>query len=76
MPAKKDPNAPKKALSAYMLWLGEHRAQYTVVGKPATETVKKAAEAWRNLEDKSEWEKKAAEDKKRYERDMAAFEKK
>ena len=29
---KKDPNAPKRAQSAYMLWLGENRAKLTKPG--------------------------------------------
>ena len=52
---KKDPNAPKKPLTAYMVWLGENRpalkAKYP--GLSITELSKKAGELWKTLDDKS-----------------------
>merc|ERR1719237_1117160 len=39
-------------------------------GMSIGEIAKKAGELWKGLGDKSEWEEKAAEDKKRYEAEM------
>jgi len=41
-----------------------------------TDVAKKAGEEWRKLGDKSKWEKMAAKDKERYDREMAAYKKK
>ena len=53
--AKKDPNAPKKALSAYMLWLNDTRDEIKKdnPGISITELSKKAGVLWKALEDKS-----------------------
>ena len=52
---KKDPNAPKKPLTAFMVWLQENRA--SIKAKDSTLSVaevgKKAGELWRQLEDTS-----------------------
>ncbi|RCN49629.1 HMG box [Ancylostoma caninum] len=64
---KKDPKAPKRALSAYMLWLSENRA---MLAKPVA---KAAGAEWAKVADKSKWEKLAAKEKKRYEKEMAAY---
>lgn len=52
---KKDPNAPKKALSAYMLWLNQTRDEIKKdnPGISITELSKKAGVLWKALEDKS-----------------------
>uniref|UniRef100_A0AC35GDM9 HMG box domain-containing protein n=1 Tax=Panagrolaimus sp. PS1159 TaxID=55785 RepID=A0AC35GDM9_9BILA len=71
----KDPNAPKRATSGYMIWLQENRARLTKPGMGVTDVAKAAGAEWRTLTDKSKWEKLAAEDKKRYEREMAAYKK-
>ena len=49
--AKKDPNAPKKPLSAYMLWLQENRASFKekYPGITVTEIGKKAGEMWKQI---------------------------
>jgi len=39
-----------------------------------TEIAQKAGEMWREMEDKSEYESKAAEDKKRYNKEMESYE--
>jgi len=70
---KKDPNAPKRAQSAYMLWLNECRASITKPGMGVTDVAKAAGAEWGKLTDKTKWEKKAADDKKRYEREMASY---
>ena len=53
--AKKDPNAPKKPLSAYMLWLQEMRPTLKKKYPSAsiTELSKKAGEHWKGITDKS-----------------------
>lgn len=53
--AKKDPNAPKKALSAYMFWLNATREQIKKdhPGISITELSKKAGVLWKALDDKS-----------------------
>lgn len=53
--AKKDPNAPKKALSAYMFWLNATREQIKkdYPGISITELSKKAGVLWKALDDKS-----------------------
>jgi len=74
--AKKDPNAPKRGTSGYMYWLAENRARLTKPGMGVTDVAKKAGEEWRKMGDKSKWEKMAAKDKERYDREMAAYKKK
>jgi len=53
--AKKDPNAPKKPLSAYMLWLQENRPNLKrkYPGANVTELAKRAGEVWKGISDKS-----------------------
>ena len=52
---KKDHNAPKKPLSAYMLWLQETRPKIKkkYPGLSLGETSKKGGELWKALDDKS-----------------------
>ena len=52
---KKDPNAPKKALSAYILWLNEARESIKKEnpGISIIELSKKAGVLWKALGDKS-----------------------
>jgi len=71
--AKKDPNAPKRGQSGYMIWLNESRKSLTKPGMSVTDVAKAAGVEWGKLKDKTKWEKLAAEDKKRYERESAAY---
>ena len=71
--AKKDPNAPKRGQSGYMFWLAENRSKLTKPGMGVTDVAKAAGAEWAKVGDKSKWEKKAADDKKRYEREMASY---
>lgn len=85
------PGQPKRAMSAYFIWMNENRESIKEKhpGLSVTEFGKKAGEMWKGLSDKSvilicvshenrflkslhqqEWEKKAADDKKRYEAEM------
>ncbi|TMW53241.1 hypothetical protein DOY81_001657 [Sarcophaga bullata] len=65
---KKDSNKPKRATTAFMLWLNDTREQIKKdnPGIKITEIAKKGGEMWRELKDKSKWEEKAAKDKQRY----------
>ena len=77
---KKDPNAPKKPMSAYMLFSNHIRAtvkddnpalKFGDIAKVVSEKYKQFTE-----KDKALWGEKAEEDKKRYKQEMAAFMKK
>lgn len=74
---KKDPNAPKRALSAFFFFCGEFRASIKAdhpdynVGEIAKELGKR----WEKVTDKSKYEGQAAADKVRYEKAMAAYNK-
>uniref|UniRef100_A0A914P5X3 HMG box domain-containing protein n=1 Tax=Panagrolaimus davidi TaxID=227884 RepID=A0A914P5X3_9BILA len=72
----KDPNAPKRGKSGYMIWLAENRARLTKPGMGVTDVTKAAGVEWGQIKDKTKWDKLAAEDKKRYEKEMAAYKKK
>uniref|UniRef100_A0A915AIB8 HMG box domain-containing protein n=1 Tax=Parascaris univalens TaxID=6257 RepID=A0A915AIB8_PARUN len=70
---KKDPNAPKRAKSAYMFWLAENRARLSKPGLSVVDVTRAAGAEWGTVKDKSKWEKMAAEDKKRYEKESAKY---
>ncbi|XP_031557344.1 FACT complex subunit SSRP1-like isoform X2 [Actinia tenebrosa] len=74
---KKDPNAPKRAMSAYMLWLNDTRQQIKDEnpGISVTEVSKVAGEKWKVLTDKSKWEKLAAVEKEKYQEKMKNYKK-
>jgi len=74
--AKKDPNAPKRPQTAYFLWLKDNRPRLAKGGLSVTEVSKAAGVEWNKLGDKSKWEKAAAQDKVRYEKEMAVYNKK
>jgi structure-specific recognition protein 1 len=71
--AKKDPNAPKRGQSGYMIWLNANRASLTKPGMGVTDVAKAAGVEWGKLKERTKWDKLAAEDKKRYEREMVVF---
>lgn len=64
----KDPNAPKRPLSAYMEYLGDRRE--VLKGEnpemKSTELVSKMASEWRDLSDRSVWEDRAKSNKLEY----------
>jgi structure-specific recognition protein 1 len=66
------PGQPKKNQSAYFLWMNQNREKIKkdYPGLSMTEMSKKAGESWRDMKDKSKWNAKAEEDKKRYEKEM------
>jgi len=76
--AKKDKNAPKRGLSAYMIFSNENR-QKILAENPGigfTDVARKAAEMWKAQTDKTKWEALAKKDKERYEREMKVYKEK
>jgi len=69
----KDPNAPKRAMSAFFFWMQENRDKLKKPGMGVADVAKAAGHEWGKLTDKSRWEKLAEGDKKRYEKDIAAY---
>lgn len=73
----KDPNAPKRAMTAYMYYINANRAaiaeEHGVQG--VAEVAKKAGELWKALgeADKKKYEKLAEEDKERYAKEMENY---
>jgi len=62
------PGQPKRNQSSYMIWMNANREKIKAqTDGGIAEIAKKAGELWKAMEDKSEWEEKAAEEKKRYE---------
>lgn len=74
---KKDPNAPKRSLSAYMFFANENRdiVRAENPGIAFGEVGKLLGLKWKALsaEEKGPYETKAANDKKRYEKEKAEY---
>jgi hypothetical protein len=74
---KKDPNAPKRGLSAYMFFANEQRENVHKEnpGISFGQVGKVLGERWKALNEKqrSPYEAKAAQDKKRYEDEKASY---
>lgn len=74
---KKDPNAPKRGLSAYMFFANDMRDKVREEnpGIKFGEVGKILGERWKALSEKQRapYEAKAANDKKRYEDEKAAY---
>lgn len=76
---KKDKDAPKKGMSAYMLWMNNagRGAAKEALGSGAGigEIGKWCGAKWKEMdsEARAEWDEKAREDKERYEAEMAAY---
>ncbi|KAG4440301.1 high mobility group box domain-containing protein [Leptodontidium sp. 2 PMI_412] len=74
---KKDPNAPKRGLSAYMFFANEQRENVRDENPGITfgQVGKVLGERWKALNDKQRtpYEAKAAQDKKRYEDEKASY---
>ncbi|MCL4128187.1 UNVERIFIED_CONTAM: hypothetical protein GTU68_024625, partial [Idotea baltica] len=70
---EKDENKPKRPQSAYFIWLNETRdsIKKKYPGISITDVSKKAGMMWKEVKDKTEWEKRAAQAKKEYEVAMA-----
>ncbi|XP_019370052.1 PREDICTED: FACT complex subunit SSRP1 [Crocodylus porosus] len=73
----KDPDAPKRPMSAYMLWLNASREKIKSdhPGISITDLSKKAGELWKAMskEKKEVWERKAEDAKRDYEKAMKEY---
>ncbi|XP_069089141.1 FACT complex subunit SSRP1 isoform X2 [Pleurodeles waltl] len=73
----KDPNAPKRPMSAYMIWLNANREKIKseIPGISIIDLSKRAGELWKGMtkEDKEQWDRKAEAAKKDYEKAMKAY---
>ncbi|XP_002159252.2 FACT complex subunit SSRP1 isoform X1 [Hydra vulgaris] len=74
---KKDENAPKRPMSAFMLYMNEVREKIKAdnPGIAFTDIAKKGGEQWKTLTDKTKWENMAKEAKNKYTIDFAAYSK-
>lgn len=74
---KKDPDAPKRSLSAYMFFANENRdiVRAENPGISFGQVGKLLGEKWKALsaDEKTPYETKAATDKKRYEKEKAEY---
>ncbi|KAH8375274.1 FACT complex subunit Ssrp1 [Drosophila serrata] len=72
---KKDTGKPKRATTAFMLWLNDTRESIKRdnPGIKVTEIAKKGGEMWKELKDKSKWEEAANKDKQRYQDEMRNY---
>ena len=76
--AKKDPNAPKQKLSAYMIWSGQEGREMVKKDNPdlkPTEVMGKLGEVWRGMsaDEKKPWEDKALADKERFDKEAKEY---
>ncbi|KAI9209342.1 uncharacterized protein BJ171DRAFT_561019 [Polychytrium aggregatum] len=75
--AKKDADAPKKAMSAFILFGNDKRAQLKIdfPGLSVPETAKKLGEMWKQVtpEEKKKYEDLSAIEKERYQKAMAEY---
>ncbi|XP_018329457.1 FACT complex subunit Ssrp1 [Agrilus planipennis] len=71
----RDENKPKRPTTAFMIWLNEMREKIKEdnPGIKVTEIAKKGGEMWKEIKNKSEWEKKAAKAKEEYEQAMKEY---
>ena len=76
--AKKDPNAPKRPLSSYMIFAGENRAKVVEENPGASigDVGKALGAKWKEMsaEEKAPFEEKAKEAKAKYAEQMKAYE--
>lgn len=77
LPYKKDPNMPKKALSAYMIYTNSIREEINKEnpGIKVTDVMRKCGQKWKELsdDDKAEWTQKAEAKKAEHEKTKAAY---
>jgi hypothetical protein len=64
---------PKKSLSAFFHYQNEHLDKFVKLGMSVSAAAKAVGEEWRNLADKSKWEKLKEGDFERYKREMQAY---
>lgn len=75
--APKDPNAPKKPLTGYFLFLADFRERHRGKDIANKDLLKMAGEEWRELDDseKMPYEKRSQEEGKKYEAKMVEYRK-
>jgi hypothetical protein len=77
--AKKDPNAPKRAMNAYMYFMQDQRAAVKEKNPKLTnkELLSELGAEWKKLSDKDKepYNQKAADDKTRYQNEMKKYKK-
>jgi len=75
--AAKDPNAPKRPMSSYMMFVKENRSRIVAENPDCKQTqiLSIAGAEWKELTDadKQKYDALNAKDKKRYEREMASY---
>ncbi|KER19757.1 hypothetical protein T265_15460, partial [Opisthorchis viverrini] len=74
----KDPNAPSRPPTAYIMWFNEHRDEISKsIGSPTSvaEVAKAAGERWRNIdsETKAKYQARVDDLKKNYESEMRVY---
>lgn len=72
---QKDPNAPKRALSAFFFFCNEHRAAVKAKNPSfgVGDIAKALGKQWEECKDRAKYDQLAAKDKKRYEAEMASY---
>lgn len=72
---RKDPNAPTKPRSAYIMFCVEHRPKIAKEHTDQKEVMVALGQAWKSLSDRERhrYEKKAQEDRRRYEEQMKTY---
>ncbi|KAI6212313.1 hypothetical protein M3Y94_00006100 [Aphelenchoides besseyi] len=70
---EKDPNAPKRPMSSFFIWMKENRERLKKPGMSAAEVAMIGGDEWGKLVDKSEWMEKAEIEQQRYERELVAY---
>merc|ERR1711890_129200 len=77
---EKDPNAPKRPLSGYFLFMADERKKVTDAHPDwkVGDIAKELGSRWSNLDEKlkAKYQDKAAKDKERYAKEMEQYEKK
>merc|ERR1712007_39694 len=78
---KKDPNAPRRPLSAYFLWLGDNRAEIAKAlpdGHKVADVAKAGGEQWKKASaaTKKKYEDQATTMKEEYNKELEAYSKK
>lgn len=77
--ADRDPNRPKKAMSAYFIFMGDYRNHCKMTGESntsnVTEFTKMASQKWKNMNEteRAPYDQRAQIDKQRYESQMSMY---
>lgn len=73
--ATKDPNAPKRSLSAFFFFCAEERPAVRKIWPDygVGDVAKELGKRWEVIGDKTKYETQAAKDKKRYEQEMIVY---